>query len=116
MADENRRRRRARQGKLVRCPVAIVRGLTFEDSASRAGVRSVRPRATCPVVPRSELTPAQRAFLEEKRFAVVGTKNPDGRRTSRQWYGSMRRHRREQRAGTAKGPQPRGETAHERPN
>jgi PPOX class probable F420-dependent enzyme len=29
-------------------------------------------------VPRSELTPAQRKFLEEKRFAVVGTKNPDG--------------------------------------
>jgi PPOX class probable F420-dependent enzyme len=29
-------------------------------------------------VPRSELTPAQRSFLEEKRFAVVGTKNPDG--------------------------------------
>jgi PPOX class probable F420-dependent enzyme len=26
----------------------------------------------------SELTPAQRAFLEEKRFAVVGSKNPDG--------------------------------------
>jgi PPOX class probable F420-dependent enzyme len=26
----------------------------------------------------SGLTPAQRAFLEEKRFAVVGTKNPDG--------------------------------------
>jgi PPOX class probable F420-dependent enzyme len=29
-------------------------------------------------VPRSELTPAQREFLEEKRFAVVGTKNSDG--------------------------------------
>jgi PPOX class probable F420-dependent enzyme len=29
-------------------------------------------------VPRTELSPAQRAFLEEKRFAVVGTKNPDG--------------------------------------
>jgi PPOX class probable F420-dependent enzyme len=29
-------------------------------------------------VPRSELTPAVRKFLEEKRFAVVGTKNPDG--------------------------------------
>ena len=29
-------------------------------------------------MPRSELTPAQRAFLEEKRFAVVGTKNADG--------------------------------------
>ncbi|HEY8824171.1 MAG TPA: PPOX class F420-dependent oxidoreductase [Candidatus Limnocylindria bacterium] len=29
-------------------------------------------------MPRSELTPAQRAFLEEKRFAVVGSKNPDG--------------------------------------
>jgi PPOX class probable F420-dependent enzyme len=29
-------------------------------------------------VPRSELTPAQRKFLEEKRFAVVGSKNPDG--------------------------------------
>jgi PPOX class probable F420-dependent enzyme len=27
---------------------------------------------------RSELTPSQRAFLEEKRFAVVGSKNPDG--------------------------------------
>ena len=27
---------------------------------------------------RSELTAAQRKFLEEKRFAVVGTKNPDG--------------------------------------
>jgi len=26
----------------------------------------------------SQLTPAQRAFLEEKRFAVVGSKNPDG--------------------------------------
>jgi len=26
----------------------------------------------------STLTAAQRAFLEEKRFAVVGTKNPDG--------------------------------------
>jgi PPOX class probable F420-dependent enzyme len=26
----------------------------------------------------SGLTPAQRAFLEEKRFAVVGSKNPDG--------------------------------------
>jgi PPOX class probable F420-dependent enzyme len=29
-------------------------------------------------VPRSKLTPAERRFLEEKRFAVVGTKNPDG--------------------------------------
>ena len=29
-------------------------------------------------MPRSELTPAQRKFLEEKRFAVVGSKNPDG--------------------------------------
>jgi PPOX class probable F420-dependent enzyme len=29
-------------------------------------------------VTRSELTPAQHSFLEEKRFAVVGTKNPDG--------------------------------------
>ena len=27
---------------------------------------------------RSEITPAQRKFLDEKRFAVVGTKNPDG--------------------------------------
>ena len=26
----------------------------------------------------SAVTPTQRAFLEEKRFAVVGTKNPDG--------------------------------------
>ena len=26
----------------------------------------------------SKLTPAQRMFLEEKRFAVVGSKNPDG--------------------------------------
>jgi len=26
----------------------------------------------------SKLTPAQRAFLNEKRFAVVGTANPDG--------------------------------------
>jgi len=26
----------------------------------------------------SKLTPAQRAFLKEKRFAVVGTSNPDG--------------------------------------
>jgi PPOX class probable F420-dependent enzyme len=29
-------------------------------------------------VSRSELTAAQRRFLEEKRFAIVGTKNPDG--------------------------------------
>jgi len=29
-------------------------------------------------VPRSELTPAQRKFLQDERFAVVGTKNPDG--------------------------------------
>jgi PPOX class probable F420-dependent enzyme len=29
-------------------------------------------------VPGSELTPAQRTFLGEKRFAVVGSKNPDG--------------------------------------
>jgi PPOX class probable F420-dependent enzyme len=29
-------------------------------------------------VARTDLTPAQRAFLEEKRFAVVGSKNPDG--------------------------------------
>jgi PPOX class probable F420-dependent enzyme len=29
-------------------------------------------------VPRSELTPAVRKFLEGKRFAVVGTKNPGG--------------------------------------
>ena len=29
-------------------------------------------------MPRTELSAAQRAFLEEKRFAVVGTKNPDG--------------------------------------
>ena len=29
-------------------------------------------------MPRSGLTPAQRKFLEDKRFAVVGTKNPDG--------------------------------------
>jgi PPOX class probable F420-dependent enzyme len=28
-------------------------------------------------VPVSKLTAAQRTFLEEKRFAVVGTKNPD---------------------------------------
>ncbi len=27
---------------------------------------------------RRELTPAQRTFLEERRFAIVGTKNPDG--------------------------------------
>ena len=27
---------------------------------------------------RSELTPAQRKFLGEKRFAVVGSRNPDG--------------------------------------
>ncbi|HEV8536810.1 MAG TPA: PPOX class F420-dependent oxidoreductase [Candidatus Limnocylindria bacterium] len=27
---------------------------------------------------RSELTPEQRKFLDEKRFAVVGTRNPDG--------------------------------------
>jgi len=26
----------------------------------------------------SKLSPAQRAFLEEKRFAVIGSKNPDG--------------------------------------
>jgi len=26
----------------------------------------------------SKLTPAQRTFLEEKRFAVVGSRNPDG--------------------------------------
>jgi len=29
-------------------------------------------------VARRELTPAQRTFLEERRFAIVGTKNPDG--------------------------------------
>jgi PPOX class probable F420-dependent enzyme len=29
-------------------------------------------------MPRAELTAAQRAFLEEKRFAIVGTTNPDG--------------------------------------
>jgi PPOX class probable F420-dependent enzyme len=29
-------------------------------------------------VPREALTPAQRRFLQEKRFAVVGTKNLDG--------------------------------------
>jgi PPOX class probable F420-dependent enzyme len=29
-------------------------------------------------VARSDLTPAERAFLEAKRFAVVGSKNPDG--------------------------------------
>ena len=29
-------------------------------------------------MPGSQLTPAQRAFLLEKRFAVVGSKNPDG--------------------------------------
>jgi PPOX class probable F420-dependent enzyme len=29
-------------------------------------------------VPRSELTSEQRKFLEEKRFAVVGTRKPDG--------------------------------------
>ncbi len=29
-------------------------------------------------MPRLELTPAQRQFLDEKRFAVVGSKNPDG--------------------------------------
>jgi PPOX class probable F420-dependent enzyme len=29
-------------------------------------------------MPRTGLTPAQREFLEEKRFAVVGSKNPDG--------------------------------------
>ena len=27
---------------------------------------------------RGELTPEQRKFLDEKRFAVVGTRNPDG--------------------------------------
>jgi PPOX class probable F420-dependent enzyme len=29
-------------------------------------------------VPGSKLTPAQRTFLAEERFAVVGSKNPDG--------------------------------------
>ena len=29
-------------------------------------------------MPRGELSPAQRRFLEEKRFAVVGTRNLDG--------------------------------------
>jgi PPOX class probable F420-dependent enzyme len=29
-------------------------------------------------VARADLTPAQRKFLEEKRFAIVGSKNPDG--------------------------------------
>jgi PPOX class probable F420-dependent enzyme len=29
-------------------------------------------------VPGSKLTPTQRTFLEEKRFAIVGSKNPDG--------------------------------------
>ncbi len=29
-------------------------------------------------MPRSGLTPVQRKFLEDTRFAVVGTKNPDG--------------------------------------
>ena len=29
-------------------------------------------------MPDSKLTPAQRSFLEEKRFAVVGSKNRDG--------------------------------------
>jgi len=29
-------------------------------------------------VPRTELSAAQRAFLEEKRFAIVGSKNRDG--------------------------------------
>jgi PPOX class probable F420-dependent enzyme len=29
-------------------------------------------------MPRSGLTAAQRAFLEEKRFAIVGSKNSDG--------------------------------------
>src|SRR5881396_2909266 len=29
-------------------------------------------------MPRGELSPAQRRFLEEKRFAVVGTRNPNG--------------------------------------
>ena len=29
-------------------------------------------------MPRSELTAPQRKFLDEKRFAVVGSKNPDG--------------------------------------
>ena len=29
-------------------------------------------------MPRTGLSAAQRTFLEEKRFAVVGTKNPDG--------------------------------------
>jgi predicted pyridoxine 5'-phosphate oxidase superfamily flavin-nucleotide-binding protein len=29
-------------------------------------------------VARRELTSAQRAFLDEKRFAVVGSRNPDG--------------------------------------
>src|SRR5947199_9414459 len=29
-------------------------------------------------MPRSEINPAQRKFLEERRFAVVGTTNPDG--------------------------------------
>ena len=29
-------------------------------------------------MPRSGLTPAQRKFLEDTRFAVVATKNPDG--------------------------------------
>jgi len=29
-------------------------------------------------MPRSELSPTERRFLEEKRFAVVGTRKPDG--------------------------------------
>jgi len=29
-------------------------------------------------VAKRELTPTERTFLEEKRFAIVGTKNPDG--------------------------------------
>src|SRR5438445_12950111 len=44
----------------------------------RTGVRPSGRARHVPLVPRSELTPAQRKFLEEKRFAVVGSKNPDG--------------------------------------
>src|SRR5258707_9320350 len=44
----------------------------------RPRVRAPRRKRHVPLVPRTELSAAQRTFLEEKRFAVVGTKNPDG--------------------------------------
>src|SRR5207247_1316541 len=74
----DRGRRGARHGKARPVPRGHRPGTDLRRlGRDRAGVRPPGGPRHVPVVV-SKLTTAQRTFLQEKRFAVVGTKNPDG--------------------------------------